>query len=75
MTTRMIAIAALALGLAGCTAGQVVDNTVDATGYVTKQAAKGAYYTAKGATKMVYRGGKWLIVGSDGEVIGEAEEK
>ena len=53
------------VGLSAC--DTVARNTADATGFVAKTAVKGAY----GAGKLVYRGGRYVVVGPDGEEIEE----
>lgn len=47
-----------ALTLGGCTANRVIDTSVNAAAGTTKVAAKGAY----GAGKLVYRGGRYVLV-------------
>ena len=66
---RVTAIALLLpLTLAAC--DSVANGTADATGFVAKTAVKGAY----GAGKLMYRGGRYVLVGPDGEVVEEVEE-
>ncbi len=57
MTKKNTAIAALlgaVLALSACSTNQVVDTTVDASGFVVKTAAKGAV----GAGKLAFKGAK-----------------
>ena len=67
----MIRIATLSLlsafALTAC--DSIAENTADATGFVAKTAVKGAY----GAGKLVYRGGRYVVVGPDGEEVREVE--
>ncbi|WP_417522740.1 hypothetical protein [Marinovum sp.] len=57
----MIATAALAFVLSGCSAEQAVDSTIGVAAGATKVVAKGAV----GAGKLVYKGGK-AIANPDG---------
>jgi hypothetical protein len=47
MKTGIAVIVAAVIGLAGCTGDQVVDNTVDTTGYIAKGVVKGVIGTGK----------------------------
>ncbi|QFU07623.1 hypothetical protein PARPLA_01467 [Rhodobacteraceae bacterium THAF1] len=65
----MLRIAAIAFvsafTLTAC--DNVANGTADATGFVAKTAVKGVY----GAGKLVYRGGRYIVVGPDGEPVEE----
>jgi hypothetical protein len=56
-----IAALSLVLVMGACTSGQVIDNSVGLAAGATKVVAK----TAVGAGKVVYRGGKRVVVGPE----------
>jgi hypothetical protein len=57
---RITLVGALLLSLAACSAGQIAENTGDAAVVTTRAVAQAGV----GATKLVWRGGKWVATGN-----------
>ena len=68
---RTILLCMIPFGLVAC--DTVARGAANSTGYVVKQGVRGTYAVGKAATRTVYRGGRYVVVGPNDEDIAVEE--